>query len=174
MKKVKVQFNMMFNIYRIKKTFLVVCASLLSFSSFAQEISLKNNSNSATNQVPSKSVAGTGARGSENQIKNIASVNGLIVGYAIYCSIDPQKSKLIHDKFYALVAKAQSSSVQEVMVSEYEQKVKLARQNGPSYSGVDCAHIVKEVQKISNMIADNRDKLFEENGVVIRKSKDKK
>ena len=107
----------------------------------------------------------------DNQVINIASINGLLVGYGFYCSINPENIKVLHNKYFETVARINNPEYQEMAREEYEKKVKIARQYGPSYSGTNCEFIIAEYKKIMNLVASNSDKLFDNNDAVIRKRK---
>ncbi len=104
-----------------------------------------------------------------NQISNIASINGLLVGYGFYCNINPDSVKVLHTKYFETVARITDEEYKKLATDEYEAKVKIAREKGPEFSQTNCEFVVGEYKKIMNLINKNADKLFENNDAVIRK-----
>ena len=144
--------------------------SMLVFpnSSYAQKFirdenspTASSNSNSGGAKDEKKSIT--------NQLSNIASINGLLVGYGFYCNINPDSVKVLHSKYFETVARIGDDEYKKLATDEYESKVKIAREKGPEFSQTNCEFVVGEYKKIMNLVNKNADKLFENSDAVIRK-----
>lgn len=82
------------------------------------------------------------------KLKNLSSINALLVGYGFYCKIDEAKVKLLHDNFQTNIINRLSGENKNMALNNYEEKVKMAREKGPSWSSMTCENIYDEYSKI--------------------------
>lgn len=82
-----------------------------------------------------------------NKLINIASINGLIVGYGMYCKLPEEQIEEIHNHFIN-ISKNFKQDAKVFLMKNYEEKVAISRDKGPSYSNTDCKHIANEYSKI--------------------------
>lgn len=97
------------------------------------------DSNSSSNNTDSAAIV---------KLKNLSSINALLVGYGFYCKIDEQKVKLLHNTFQSNVIDKLNSENKRIALTNYEDKVKMARERGPSWSSMSCENIYDEYSKI--------------------------
>lgn len=82
------------------------------------------------------------------KIRNLSSINALLVGYGFYCKIDDSKIKMLHDNFNNNVINRLNADNKKMMLDNYEEKIKIAREKGPSFSSMTCENIYDEYSKI--------------------------
>lgn len=83
-----------------------------------------------------------------NKLKNISSINALLVGYGFYCRIDDTKIQIIHNAFQENIVNKLSEENKKIVLDNYEEKTKLAREKGPGFSSMTCENIYEEYSKI--------------------------
>src|SRR6476646_9457241 len=74
----------------------------------------------------------------QTELLNVSSINGLLVGYAFYCQQPEDNIKLMNSYFNNMISHINDEDIKKEMQSNYEDKVKTARDKGPTFSGTDC------------------------------------
>lgn len=134
---------MSFKYFKPKHLLLCVSLSALLVSpvSYAQRFVQDENLNQGGTTLTEKEKQ-------ERKLKNVAAINGVLVGYGLSCEIPKEQVERLHNRFMYLVHALKDKSNQDLMQTEYEDQLGIAKEKGPSYSQTDCNYIKEEYNKI--------------------------